>query len=63
MNLGVAFYKKKDLDAAIAQFRNALRLEPDYAVAHTYLGHMLKAQGKMEEANIHFNAAKKLEEK
>ena len=38
------------LDEAIACYRRALELKPDYAEAHNNLGNALKDQGKLDEA-------------
>jgi serine/threonine-protein kinase len=38
------------LDRAIAAYRAAIRLKPDYAVAHYHLGTALSDQGKLTEA-------------
>ena len=37
-------------DEALACYRRALELKPDYAEAHSNLGIALKDQGKLEEA-------------
>ena len=49
-NRGVALYDKGDLDAAIAEYREALHLKPDYADAHLNLGIALKAKGGLDGA-------------
>ena len=38
------------LDEAVACYRRALELKPDYAAAHNNLGNALQAQGKLDEA-------------
>ena len=38
------------LDEAIADYREAIRLKPDYLEAHSNLGVALASQGKPEEA-------------
>ena len=38
------------LEEAIASYRQALRLKPDYAEAHNNLGIVSEGQGKLEEA-------------
>ncbi len=38
------------LDEAVACYRRALQLKPDYAEAHSNLGNALKDQGKLDEA-------------
>lgn len=49
-NLGLALNAQGKLDAAVASYRNALLLKPDYAEAHNNLGLALQAQGKFDEA-------------
>ncbi len=48
------------LDEAIAEFRAAIRLKPDYAEAHINLGIALQDQGKLEEAIAEYRAAIRL---
>ena len=48
------------LDAAIAAYREAIRLKPDYAEAHFSLGGRLVQQGKFDEAEAEFAEAKRL---
>ena len=38
------------LDEAVACYRRALKLKPDYAEAHYNLGNALQDQGKLDEA-------------
>ncbi|PYR96224.1 MAG: serine/threonine protein kinase, partial [Acidobacteria bacterium] len=38
------------LDEAIAEHREALRINPQYAEAHNYLGNALLEQGNVDEA-------------
>ena len=38
------------LDEAVACYRRALELKPDFAEAHNNLGNALKDQGKLDEA-------------
>src|SRR5262249_31050894 len=47
--LGHTFWRKRQLDPAIAAFRNATRLDPDYAEAYCYLGNLLLFKGRSEE--------------
>lgn len=49
-NLGLALNAQGKLNAAVASYRNALLLKPDYAEAHNNLGLVLQAQGKFDEA-------------
>ena len=59
-NLGVALKAQGKLEEAIAEFRAAIRLKPDYAEAHSNLGIALRAQGKLEEAIAEYRAAIRL---
>jgi tetratricopeptide (TPR) repeat protein len=45
------------LQAGIEQYRQALRIQPDDAVAHNHLGNLLLQQGNAEEAARQFAAA------
>ena len=56
-NLGIALFKKGRIDEAIGQYREALRLEPDYAEAHYNLGAALGAKGQTDDAAIQFQEA------
>jgi Flp pilus assembly protein TadD len=47
---GTALYDKGDLDGAIAEYREAIRLRPDYAEAHVYLGNALDDTGDHDSA-------------
>src|SRR5262249_53674769 len=49
-NLGIALKDKGDLDGAIACYRQALRLDPQFALAHTNLGAALKDKGDLNGA-------------
>ena len=61
INLGSALHGiRARLDEAIAEFREAIRLKPDYAEAHNNLGIALKAQGKLDEAIAEYRAAIRL---
>jgi serine/threonine-protein kinase len=50
LNLGGALRRKGQLDDAIAEFREAIRLREDYAGAHTNLGAALYDKGRLDEA-------------
>jgi tetratricopeptide (TPR) repeat protein len=54
-NLGLA--KKGRTDEAIAQFREAVRIKPDYPVAHFNLGNALQHEGRIDEAIAEFRRA------
>jgi eukaryotic-like serine/threonine-protein kinase len=43
--LGIALNSQGKRDDAIAEYREAIRLRPDYPEAHCNLGHVLRAQG------------------
>ena len=46
----IALKDQGKLDEAVACYRRALELKPDYAEAHNNLGNALKDQGKLDEA-------------
>jgi tetratricopeptide (TPR) repeat protein len=50
VHLGLALAAQKDLEGAIACFRNAIALHPKLATAHSNLGVALKAKGEAEGA-------------
>jgi tetratricopeptide (TPR) repeat protein len=50
-----------DIDRAVAPLREAVRLKPDDAEAHTILGRTLFMQGKYDEAVAEIRAVKRLE--
>jgi hypothetical protein len=45
-NLGIALHDKKELDAAILEYRAAIALDANYAEAHCNLGGVLRRQGQ-----------------
>jgi spermidine synthase len=51
--LGIAHATEGRLDAAIEEFRHALRLAPDDAAAHWHLGAALASGGARDEAILH----------
>ena len=55
--LGNAFYSLGMLDDAVSRYRHALRIEPQFAEAHTNLGNVLMSQGRDEEAAFHYREA------
>jgi protein O-mannosyl-transferase len=59
-NLGIALFRKGQIDEAISQYRDTLRLEPDYAEAHYDLGAALAAKGRTGEAISQFREAIRL---
>jgi tetratricopeptide (TPR) repeat protein len=56
-NLGLALYDKGDLDGAIREYREALRIQPDYAEAHNNLGNALEKKGDLDGAIREFREA------
>ena len=59
-NLGVALDKKGQIDEAIRQYQEAIRLKPDYADAHNNLGVALAKKGQIDEAIRQFQEAIRL---
>jgi protein O-mannosyl-transferase len=57
LNLGQALMAKHDVDAAIAQYRLALRVDPEYVDAHNNLGVALVEKGQVDEAIAHLELA------
>ncbi|MEN6630374.1 MAG: tetratricopeptide repeat protein, partial [Sulfuricella sp.] len=49
-NLGTTFNEQGKLDEAVACYRKALALNPDFAGSHYNLGITLKIQGRLDEA-------------
>src|SRR5262249_53226015 len=49
-NLGLALFKKNQLDGAIAAFKEAIALAPDYPPAHSMLALALGAKQRPDEA-------------
>ena len=60
VRLDNALMDQGSLEQALAGYRMAIRLKPDYAEAHYNLGIALAAQGKLEEAVAEFRAAIRL---
>jgi hypothetical protein len=59
-NLGAALSAKGQIDEAIRQFQEALRLKPDYANAHNNLGTALYDKGQTDEAIRQFQESLRL---
>jgi tetratricopeptide (TPR) repeat protein len=55
-NLGTA-YGRVDLDAAIYNYKAALKIKRDYVVAHYNLGNVLAKKGNIDEAIVHYQEA------
>jgi tetratricopeptide (TPR) repeat protein len=58
--LGIAYYKRGDMDNAKSYFIKSLSIEPNYARAHNNLGVVLAMEGDFDGAIMHFEAALKL---
>ena len=56
-NLGSAFLQKGELDKAIAQFKTALEINPNYPEAHYNLGAVLGQKGQLDKAIDHYQKA------
>ncbi len=56
-NLGNAFFRKGQLDQAVAYYEGALQLQPDLATAHHNLGVVLFHKGQIDEAIAHWRQA------
>ena len=50
LNLGNVLYGKGQLDAAIAEYRKAIELKPDFMMAHNNLGAAMMKLGRLDEA-------------
>jgi spermidine synthase len=59
--LGIALASEGRLDAALAEFRLALRLDPDNAATHWHLGAALASQGAADEATTHLRRSVELD--
>ena len=49
--------QRGQLDEAIAHYRKALEIKPDYAEAHNNLGNALASRGQVDEAIAHYQKA------
>jgi hypothetical protein len=57
---GLAHYRAGDLDASIPEYREALRLKPDFREAHHNLTLVYSEQGRFEEWVVEYQAALRL---
>ncbi len=57
---GESYYQRGQLDEAIAEYREALRIKPDLAGARHSLGLAYFAQGKLDEAIVEYQEALRL---
>ena len=60
-NLGVALFDKGDVDGAIVEYEEAIRLNPDHAKSHYWFGKALAAKGLGDEAAREFAEAQQLD--
>jgi tetratricopeptide (TPR) repeat protein len=56
-NLGLALYRRGEVQNSIKEFEEALRISPTYALAHNNLGLSYRLQGNQNKAVLHFNKA------
>jgi tetratricopeptide (TPR) repeat protein len=56
-NLGIVLSQKGEIDQAIAHYREALEMHPDYSDADYNLGNALLQKGEIDEAIIHCQKA------
>jgi tetratricopeptide (TPR) repeat protein len=59
--LGISQARKGRIDAAVTEFREAIRLEPDNPAAHWHLGAALASQDHTDEATRHLARAVELD--
>ena len=55
--IGLVLRDRGEWEEAIAQFREAIRLDPDFGRARYNLGALLRGQGKLDEAIAQFRRA------
>jgi tetratricopeptide (TPR) repeat protein len=56
-NLGLAYFQLGQTEQAIAEYEQALRYYPHYALAHANLGNALQRQGHLREAIAEYRQA------
>jgi len=56
-NLGLALADRKETDKAIAQYREALKINPNFTDAHNNFGVALAGRGQTDKAIAHFQRA------
>ena len=56
-NLGETLLHQGSMDEAVAHFRTAVKIKPDYAEAHNNLGSALRQRGELDEAVGHLQTA------
>jgi tetratricopeptide (TPR) repeat protein len=60
-NLGTALQTEHRIDDAIAHYRRAIAVQPDYAPAYSNLATALREEGRIDEAVTNYEQALKLE--
>jgi protein O-mannosyl-transferase len=55
-NLGIALRAQGDIDQAVAHYRQAVALRPDYTDAHFNLARVLVDRGELADAVVHYEA-------
>jgi tetratricopeptide (TPR) repeat protein len=56
-NLGDVLHEEGRMDEAIAQYQEAMQIDPDYADANLNFGNILLEKGRLDEAIVHFQKA------
>ena len=56
-NIGLVLFQKGQIDDAIAHYRSALQMQPDWWDAEYNLGTALLAKGQVDEAILHCERA------
>jgi tetratricopeptide (TPR) repeat protein len=56
VEVGMYYLKKKNYDAAIERFQDALRYKPGFARPHLLLGQAFEKKGEFEESILHYTA-------
>jgi len=59
--LGNALARRGNLAGALANYKEALRIKPDYAEAHNNLGNSLALQGNLAEAVAHYKESLRID--
>ena len=57
---GCVHLRLPEIDMAIADFTQAIRIDPDFAVAYRNRGHAYEKQGDLTKAKSDFESAKRL---
>ena len=56
VEVGMYYLKKKNYDAAIERFQDALRFKPGFARPHLLLGRAYEKKGDFEDSILHYTA-------